>query len=130
MAASKNIINQRMNQKTNSYLAEAIFIAKKNNLIEIARALSISTRKQSKINLTKINEAKKDTVIIPGKVLSSGEINKKLKVYALGFSEKAKVKLKKAGCEFKNILDVLKQNKKIEGEIIKWKQIKMKIKLY
>jgi len=119
MTTSKNIINQRMNQKTNSYLAEAIFIAKKNNLIEIARALSVSTRRQAKINLTRINEAKKDTVIIPGKVLSSGEISKKVKVYALGFSEKAKIKLKKAGCEFKNILDVLKQNKKVEGEIIK-----------
>jgi len=119
MATSKNKINQRMNEKTNTYLAEAIFIAKKNNLIEIARALSISTRRQAKINLTRINEAKKDIVIIPGKVLSSGEINRKLKVYALGFSENAKIKLKKAGCEFKNILDVLKQNKKIDGEIIK-----------
>lgn len=108
-----------MNKKTNNYLAEAIFIAKKNNLVEIAKALSISTRKQAKVNLTRINEAKKDVVIIPGKVLSSGEINKKVKVYALGFSEKAEEKLKEAGCEFKNILDILKQNKKIDGEIIK-----------
>ena len=108
-----------MRKKTNIYLAEAIFIAKKNNLLEIASALSMSTRQQAKVSLTKINESKKDTVIIPGKVLSSGEIKKKLRVYALGFSEKAEEKLKKAGCEIKNIIDVLKQNKKVEGEIIK-----------
>ena len=108
-----------MNKKTNVYLAEAIFTAKKNNQNELASALSVSTRNQAKINLTKINEAKKDAVIIPEKVLSSGDIKNRKKVYALGFSEKAKKKLEKAGCECKDIFEELKKNKKIDGEILK-----------
>ncbi|MDP3758526.1 MAG: uL15 family ribosomal protein, partial [Candidatus Daviesbacteria bacterium] len=57
----------------------------------------------------------KEKVIVPGKVLSQGEINKKIKVIALSFSEKAKEKLKKSGCEFSNILTEIKSNPSGEG---------------
>ena len=108
-----------MRRKTNIYLAEAIFTAKKNNQNELASLLSASTRKQTRMNLTKINEAKKEAVIIAGKVLSSGEIKNKKTVYAISFSEKALKKLEKAGCECKNIFEELNKNKKLEGEILK-----------
>ena len=72
---------------------------------------------------SKLNEAKEDVIFVPGKVLNSGEFTsgKKLKVYALGFSEKAKEKLKKAGCDCKLFIEVLKSLKKgdkLKGEII------------
>lgn len=108
-----------MKQKTDSELAEAIYLAKKNNLLDLAKAISVSTRKQAKVNLEKIKKSGKDVVIIPGKVLSLGEVDKKIKVYALGFSETASEKLEKSGCEVKKIIDALRAGEKIEGEILK-----------
>ena len=111
-----------MHNKRNSYLAEAIFLAKKTGNLEIANAISVPTRMHAAINVARLNEAKSDSVIIPGKVLSDREIAKKIKVYALGYSEKAREKLKKAGCEAKSILESLKNLKKgekLKGEIIK-----------
>jgi large subunit ribosomal protein L18e len=108
-----------MKKKTNPVLAETILIAKKNNLVELAAAISVSARKLAAINLDKINESKAEVVIIPGKVLSGGEIKRKCKVYALGFSKLAEEKLKKAGCEAEKLSKVLKTNKKLTGEIIK-----------
>lgn len=110
-----------MRKKTNSALAEAIFLAKKTGNIAIARAIAIPTKMQASVNIGKLNEVKSDLAIIPGKVLSDGEISKKLKVYALGFSGAAEAKLKKAGCETKTILEALKSLKKgekIKGDII------------
>ena len=110
-----------MKKKTNSILVETIFLAKKINP-ELASAVSVPTRKQAKVNIGRLNECKESIAIIPGKVLSSGEINKKIKVYALGFSEVAKEKLKKADCDFKTILNALKELKKgekLKGEILK-----------
>ena len=118
MAISKTKINNRMRNKTNSILAEAIFLAKKNNLVDLAAALALPARKQISANLTRINLAKEDSVIVPGKVLSDGEVTKKLKVYAMAFSEKSNEKLKKAGCEAKKIIEVLKRGEKIKGELI------------
>jgi len=115
---SKTQINKRMKKKTNSSLARAIYTAKKNNLLEVAKAISVSTRKQAKINIEDIEKSGKEKVIIPGKVLSKGEMSKKVEVYALGFSEKAKEKLEKAGCKCELITDALKDKGKIEGEIL------------
>ena len=116
---SKTKVNERQKQKTNSLLAEAIFLAKKNNLKELASAISCPAKRQSKVNVSRLNTIKADVVIIPGKVLSTGEINRKMTVYALGFSKVAEEKLKKAGCEYKTILEALKKNPKLKGEIIK-----------
>ncbi len=119
---AKNKINDRMRKKTSSTLVETIFLAKKSGSLEVACAIAIPTRMQAKINVGKIDESKSEMIIVPGKVLSAGEIKSKKKVYALGFSEVAKEKLKKAGCDFKTILVALKELKKgqkLEGEIIK-----------
>jgi large subunit ribosomal protein L18e len=118
MALSKTKVNQRMRKKSNSILAETIFLAKKNKLLPLASALSVPARKQSSVNISRINNAKNEVVIVPGKVLSDGEIEKKVKVYALNFSEKAKEKLKKAGCEYKTLLEALKKGEKLNGEIM------------
>lgn len=118
MVVSKTKVNERMRNKTNSILVDAIFLAKKNKLLDLARALTVPARKQASVNLERINKAKGDSVIIPGKVLSNGEVTKKIKVYAMGISEKAAEKLKKAGCEFKTIIEALKKGEKLNGEIM------------
>ena len=111
-----------MRKKTNSILVETIFLAKKTNSVEVAAAVAIPTRMQAKVNVGKIQDTKGEVIIVPGKVLSAGEISAKKKIYALGFSEIAKEKLKKAGCEIIKLIDALKKLKKSEklkGEIIK-----------
>ncbi|MDP1729536.1 MAG: uL15 family ribosomal protein [archaeon] len=116
---SKTKITQRIGQKTDPYLAEAIFLAKKSGNIELAGEIACPTKKQAKINVGRLNEVKSDTIIVPGKILSSGNLNKKLKVYALSFSKTAEEKLKKAGCEYQTILNALKKGEKLKGEILR-----------
>jgi len=116
---SKTKIEERLKKKTNSVLVETILLAKKSGNLEIASALSAPTKQNASVNLDKISHSKAETIIIPGKVLSGGEITRKAKIYALGCSEKAKEKMKKAGCEYKTILEALNKNEKIKGEIIR-----------
>jgi large subunit ribosomal protein L18e len=115
---SKTKVNEIMRHKTNPYLAETIFLAKKNNL-EIASLIAVPSRRRVEVNLDRLNEAKTTEIIIPGKVLGSGNISKKITIYALNFSEQAKEKLKKAGCTCILLLDAFKKNTRLKGEIIK-----------
>jgi ribosomal protein L18E len=119
---SRTQINERMKKKTDSSLVETIFLAKKSGMNELAALLSLPTKKQLKFNISKLNEVKSDSVIVAGKILSLGEIDKKIKVYALKFSGKSKEKLDRKGCECILILDALKNLKKgekIKGELIR-----------
>ena len=116
---SKTKINDRWKKKTNNELVEAIFLAKKMNLTQLASEIACPTKKQAKVNLGKLNEIKSETIIVPGKILSLGEVKGKFKIYALGASSKAKEKIKKAGCDFKTIIEALRKGEKIKGEIIR-----------
>lgn len=115
---SKTKVNERMRKKTNSFLAEAIFLAKKGN-IELAACLSAPSKTKAEVNIGRLGEAKTAEIIVPGKVLGSGEVNKKMTVYAMSFSEQAEEKLKKAGCSCILLNEALKKNPKLKGEIIK-----------
>ena len=117
MAISKTKVNERMRKKTNSLLAEAIFMAKKGNL-ELAAKLSAPSRKKAEVNVGRLGEAKTAEVIVPGKVLGAGEISKKMTVYAMSFSGQAEEKLKKAGCSCVLLNEALKKNPKLKGEIM------------
>jgi len=112
---SKTKINDRMRKKRNPILVETIMLAKKSNNLELAKKLSTSTRKQTQINLTELNELKEDKIIVIGRVLGGGDIKKKMSIYALGFSSQAKEKLAKAGCEIKTIHEEIKKNNKLNG---------------
>ena len=63
----------------------------------IANDLAKPTRQRRNINLSRINRYTKsnDIVVIPGKVLGTGEPNEKVTVAAWQFSQSAKEKLKK-----------------------------------
>ena len=112
---SKTQISKRVKRKTNPELVETIELAKKNNQLELAKKLSGPTRLQSKVNVEDLNKLKESKVVVAGRVLSQGEIKRKIEIAALGFSEGAKEKLKKAGCEIKTIKQELESNKKLEG---------------
>lgn len=107
-----------MQNKTNSRLARAIFLAKKKKLLDIARKLALPRRKQIKISLSQLNNIKGKSAIVPGKVLSSGKIDKKLEIYASSYSDKAKEKLKAAGCKVESLFEALEKNSKLDGELI------------
>ena len=84
--------------------------------------LSSSTRKYAAVNLFDIDKQVSvgDTVLILGKVLSSGDISKKIRVCALSFSVAALQKIKKAKSEAVLIAEEIKSNPKAEGiKIIK-----------
>lgn len=119
---SKTKISRKLKEKTNPALASAIFLAKKTGNIELASLLSIATRKQKKANLGALNQLKANEIIVPGKVLSSGNITRKIKIYALSFSKSAEEKIRKAGCEHELLIHVLKKlgkNEKLKGEILR-----------
>lgn len=115
---SKTTLKLRARKKTNPELEEAIRLATKNaSWNKYAKILSQSTRKYSSINLKDIdNQATLgSTILVSGKVLSLGEITKKIKICSLGISEHAKEKLLKTRSEWVSILEEIKKNPKAEG---------------
>ncbi len=118
MIKSKTKISKQLERKTNPELVETILLAKKSaSWLEIASILSGSRRKRININLSDLSKSieSEKIVLIPGKVLSEGEMDKKAKIVALNFSEKAKEKLIKAGCEVSSILEEIKSNPEAKG---------------
>jgi len=80
----------------------------------IAIELERPTRNRRIINLSKINRFSKDgeIVLVPGKVLGSGELDKKITVAAYSFSGQAEEKIKQAKGSSLNIYDLMKKNPK------------------
>ena len=121
MAKSKTKIDQQLQRKRNQELVETIIKAKKSEKwLQVAELLSFPRRKRIEMNLKEINEKSKngETILVPGKVLSQGELEKKIKIAALNFSEKAKEKIKKGGASSLSILELIEKNPKAEGVII------------
>ncbi|MBT4604785.1 50S ribosomal protein L18e [archaeon] len=65
----------------------------------IASDLEKPSRQRRSVNLYKINNVAKDgeTIIVPGKVLSIGDIDKKITIAAFSYSSLAKQKISKNG---------------------------------
>lgn len=115
---TKTKIDKQIQKKSNKELVETIIAAKKkDNWLKVARILSGPRRKAISLNLGEINENSKDgdTIIVPGKVLSQGEMSKKIKIVALSFSEKAKEKLLKSKIPSSSIIEEIKKNPDIKG---------------
>jgi len=114
---SKSKISKQIQKKSSPKLVETVLAAKKyENWLGVAEILSGPRRKMKEVNLGDLEKAKEgETIVVAGKVLSKGEVSEKIKIAALNFSEKAKDKLKKAGCETLSILDEIKKNPDAEG---------------
>jgi large subunit ribosomal protein L18e len=107
---------------TNRYLRELINKLKKLSNKEkvkiwkvIALELGKPTRKRVNVNISKINKYTKDneTAIIPGKVLSSGELTKKITIAAYQFSKTAKEKLGNNAILIKELIKVNPKGKRV-----------------
>ena len=115
---SKTKMLKRARRKKNSEVVETINLAKKNpEWKTVLRNLSSSTRKYSSVNLKDIekNTSEGDTIVVVGKILGIGEVSKRVRICALGFSESAKNKLKSTKSEVVNIMTEIKKNPKAEG---------------
>ena len=77
----------------------------------VALDLERPTRNRRAVNLSRINRYTKENevVVVPGKVLGSGNLNHKLTISAYQFSEQAKDKLEKNGSQIVNLLDLSKE---------------------
>ena len=115
---SKNQISNRAKRKKNIEIIEIINLAKKKNFLELAKKLSAPRSQYKNINLDELERLDKDNILVVGKVLGSGNINKSIKIIALDFSEQAREKLKKANCNTENIKIFLDKNSKLEGVTI------------
>jgi len=83
----------------------------------IAEKLYNPRRRKVEVNLADIerNTDKGETVLVPGAVLSSGNLTKSLNVAAWKFSPTAEEKIKKAGGKTLTIEELLKENPKGTG---------------
>lgn len=107
-------------KKENSILASLIrkLNRDKNPIWQrVASELAKPRRKKVEVNLSKIEQYAKPgtTVLIPGKVLGSGNLTKNVKIVAFGFSESAKKLISATGSQALSIEELLASNPKGEG---------------
>lgn len=111
----------KKNKKTNPMLIALIQELKKQsseNDIAIWKDIAIRLEKPlnnwPEVNLERIDKyiQNKETALIPGKVLSTGNLTKKVTVAAWSFSEKSEEKIKKSGGKCLTIEELLKSNPK------------------
>ena len=87
----------------------------------LAADLEKPTRIKRVVNLARINRnvANEDeTIVVPGKVLATGKLDKKVNIVAWQFSDSALDKITNAGAKAISIQDFIQQKRK-KGEKIK-----------
>ncbi|MBU0535769.1 MAG: 50S ribosomal protein L18e [Nanoarchaeota archaeon] len=80
----------------------------------VALDLESPSRNRRVVNVYRINKHTKDneTVVVPGKILGTGEIDHKVNVAAFDFSEGARMKIMQAKGTCMNIAEMLQKNPK------------------
>ena len=103
-----NLVELIKNLKEKSY-NEKVAIWK-----DVAKRIQRATRRRAEVSLSKINRVSNsdETVLIPGKVLSDGNLDHKVNVAALKFSKTAQEKIEKSGGECISISGILDKNPK------------------
>ena len=83
----------------------------------ISKKLQKPRRSRSEVNISKINRysGNNEFVIVPGKVLGSGELNHPVNVAALTFSDGAKSKILAAQGRVLTISELISENPKGSG---------------
>jgi large subunit ribosomal protein L18e len=115
---SQTKLKGRIRNKTNSNTIELLREGRKQKAWNsVMKIISSSTRNYSSVNLARIDAETKagDTVVIAGKVLSSGNVTKKLRICALAISDEAKDKLKESKSEYVSLIEEIKSNPKATG---------------
>ncbi len=80
----------------------------------IATTLAGSTKKRPVVNISRINRYAKENeiVVIPGKVLASGELNKVVHVAAYQYSAEARLKIEQSKGKALTLLELIEKNPK------------------
>ena len=115
---SKTRLKERARKKTNPEIAATILLASKTpSWLKYAKLLSAPTRKHVSVNLDEIDKHAKtaDTILVPGKILSLGNITKKIRVCSFSISKAAKGKLKETKSDWLPIIKEIKENSRAEG---------------
>ena len=115
---SKSRIKRHQRRKTNPVILDTINAARKSPAwLPIIRIIANSTKKHAQVNLMDIDAKTTagDTVVVPGKVLSLGDLTKKVRICSLSISESALDKLKQTKSEYVSILQEIKINPKAQG---------------
>jgi large subunit ribosomal protein L18e len=81
---------------------------------DVAESLAKHRRKRIVVNVSRLNRytEKKETVVVPGKVLGAGKIDHPVTVAAFAFSETAKEKIKTVKGKTLSFLQLVKKNPK------------------
>jgi large subunit ribosomal protein L18e len=84
---------------------------------DVAKRLARSQRNRSEVNLSRVNRYAKDgdVVLVPGTLLASGTLTKKVTVAAFRASAQARRKVEAAGGETLTIDDLARRNPKGSG---------------
>ena len=83
----------------------------------VADDLERPTRQRRVVNLSSINRYTKENeiVVVPGKVLGSGDLQHKITISAFQISDGAKEKIEKAGAKIVPLLELSKENPSGKG---------------
>ena len=81
---------------------------------DVAQRLERSNRRTAEVNLSDIarNAEAGETILVPGKVLSNGNLEEKVNVVAFKFSAQAQEKIESAGGECISIDEIIETNPK------------------
>ncbi|HII17350.1 TPA: 50S ribosomal protein L18e [Candidatus Woesearchaeota archaeon] len=106
---------------TNAELQELIHGLKKQSAVHkvslwkrVATDLEKPTRRRRVVNLSRINRFTEDgeTIVIPGKVLGAGDLQRKLRIAAYQFSTDAKEKILASGSTIITLEELAKESPK------------------
>lgn len=87
---------------------------------DLAERLNRSNRSRSEVNVSQLNRHTEDgdTVVVPGKVLGSGNLDHSLTVAAFSFSGRARSRIRSVGGETLTIGELLDRNPEGKSVII------------
>ena len=112
---------KRINRKSNAELVQSITSLKKaardNDAPiwrSIAKRLEGPSRNWPTVNISKLeyNSQKNSKIVVPGKLMGSGNLTKKITVSAYSFTKSATEKIEKAGGKCLQYNDFIKSNPK------------------
>lgn len=110
-----------MHERTDlNNLIDRLYKEKRRIWKRTAELLSRPRRRRVEVNLSKIERyaSEGSTVLVPGKVLGTGKLTKKVNVAAFSTSESAKKIMNEAGATFLSIEKLLEQNPEGKSVII------------
>ncbi len=79
----------------------------------VEELLSVPSRERVSVNIYRINKSTKegDVVVVPGKVLSTGQMDHKVSIAALDYSAAAAEKMAKSGCGMVDLKSMIGQKR-------------------